>query len=109
MINSGIGGYEPLAMEFMKSGFTMSCLERQGDVAIYEQRGALPSEVWWEVVVVKRMEAATVRIGGVEVKYSAREVYPGTSQWGQMAWTYHTLEQAREKFKKILQRLSENK
>jgi len=107
MKNSGIGGYKPLAMEFTKYGFRMSCLVREGDVAIYEQRGAAEAGVWYEVVVVRRMEAITFTLGGVQVRHEAQEVYPGSSQWGQMGWTYRTLPEAETRFKQIKQRRTE--
>jgi hypothetical protein len=74
--------YRPIPETFVHGGFTLTKLKRDGDVALYEQRAPSGSKRY-ETVVIRRREASEVF--GKPV--SAREAYPGSSDWGSCGWT----------------------
>ena len=50
--------FKPLDLEFRGRGqqkcFWFKCLNRVGDVALYEKRDTEDGGVWWEVIVVQK-------------------------------------------------------
>jgi hypothetical protein len=70
--------YEPLATAFTLGGFDYRQIAREGDWAIYEQRWRDSKNGCYEVIRIRREEAATLPSGR---SYPAREVYPPSEAW----------------------------
>jgi hypothetical protein len=95
---------ETLATEFRKYGYTYRQTERQGDVAVYEQRDEDTDEfVAYEVFIVQKHEAREV----FGKNYGAKELPPGSEMWGKEAYTVRTPEQVRLKAALLQGRLEE--
>jgi hypothetical protein len=88
-----------LEKTFTKKGFKYTQIKREGNFAIYQQDSLTEGAVTpsFEVVEIKSHDG--YEIGGQKI--AASEVYPSTSQWGNIGWTFRTIEDARAKFKKI--------
>lgn len=88
---------------FVKKGFKYTLVERKGDVAIYKQENAKikAPRANYEVVQIKSHNG--YEIGGSKI--AAAEVYPGSTQWGLLGWTYQDLPAAKKRFKKLVQGL----
>jgi len=93
-----------LEKEFTKKGFKYTLVTRKGDVAIYEQVNAKlkDSKSNYEVVQIKSHNG--YEIGGSKIV--AAEVYPGSSQWGLLGWTYQDLPAAEKRFKRLIRGLN---
>jgi hypothetical protein len=83
---------------YNKDGFNHELLEREGNVAIYEQRKSTHSSGYYEVVVIRKRKADNDFAG----TKAGDEYLPCTNEWGIYGWTYLTLEKAREKMSKII-------
>jgi hypothetical protein len=92
-----------LEKQFVKKGFKFTQVTRKGDVAIYKQENAKLKnpKANYEVVIIKSHNG--YEIGGSKIV--AAEVYPGSTQWGLLGWTYSDLPEAEERFKKIIKEL----
>lgn len=89
-----------LEKEFTKKGFKFTQVTRKGDVAIYKQvnEKLKNSKANYEVVQIKSHNG--YEIGGSKI--AAAEVYPGSTQWGLLGWTYQDLPTAEKRFKKLI-------
>lgn len=85
---------------FTKKGFKYSQINRKGDIAIYKQENPKIKnpKANYEVVQIKSHNG--YEIGGQKI--SAAEVYPGSSQWGLLGWTYSDLKLAENRFNKLV-------
>jgi len=88
-----------LEKKFSKKGFLYTQLQRVGMKAIYSQvrEDTETTTTWYEVVVIKSHD-------GYEIagnKIPPGEVYPSSTQWGVLGWTYGDLQSAEKKFKKL--------
>lgn len=83
---------QPLVTEFEDRTFRYAQLERHGNVAIFTQTHKLGGGVRYEVVRIRIAPEHTWPNGTTSPE---REVYPGSSSWGQLAWTTHHLKEAR--------------
>ena len=89
-----------LPLEINKKGFVYTQLKRVKDTAIYKQKSldiAVKSE-WFEVIKIKCHNGMT--LGGNYIPPS--EMYPSSTQWGVLGFTYQTQKEAETKFKEIL-------
>lgn len=89
-----------LEVSFNKKGFKYTQVVRKGSHAIYEQENANiknPSKRY-EVVEIKAHNG--YEIGGSKI--AAAEVYPGSTQWGILGWTYLDLDSAKKRFNKLV-------
>ena len=89
-----------LETKFNKKGFNYKQVIRKEEFAIYEQTNAKiknPSKSY-EVVQIKSHNG--YEIGGQKI--AAAEVYPGSTQWGLLGWTYIDLESAEKRFNKLV-------
>jgi hypothetical protein len=93
-----------LETEFTKKGFKYTQITRKGNAAIYKQESVSVDEpkANYEVVQIKSHNG--YEIGGSKI--AAAEVYPGSTQWGLLGWTYQDLPTAEKRFKKITRGLS---
>jgi hypothetical protein len=93
-----------LEKEFTKKGFKFSQVTRKGNAAIYKQESVSinnPKPVY-EVIQIKSHNG--YEIGGSKI--AAAEVYPGSTQWGLLGWTYQDFPAAEKRFKKLIRGLS---
>lgn len=74
-----------LPKEFTKTGFSYKQLRREGNVALYEQRG-LSGGIGYEVILISSHKGYSVGEGGSYIEPA--ETYPSSSLWGQKGWTY---------------------
>jgi hypothetical protein len=74
-------------------------VERQGDVAIYQQIHKASGNVRYEVIRIKIQREHTWPTG---VTTPEKEAYPGSGSWGQLGWTFFTLADARQKMAELL-------
>lgn len=89
-----------LPLEISKKGFVYTQVKRIKDVAIYKQKNVddyLKGE-WFEVIKIKSHDGMT--LGGNYIPPS--EMYPSSTQWGVLGFTYQNLKEAEDKFKIIL-------
>lgn len=98
--------FKPLDLEFRGKGqqkcFWFKCLNRVGDVALYEKRDTEDGGVWWEVIVVQKRVGGTYMMGGCPVTFESKERYPSDEQFGVEGWCYSKLEEAEKKFASML-------
>jgi hypothetical protein len=93
-----------LAEKFVKKGFKHHLIKREGDVALYKRHLAESSKhVHYEVVIISSHNG--IEIDGNYIEPG--ELYPSTSQWGNMGWTCSTLDQAEVRFKKTLKQVAQ--
>jgi hypothetical protein len=84
---------QPIDTSFADRRYTYTQLERQGDIAIYEQRHKEnPTVVRYEVVRI-RVRPAGVLPDGRPVP--ERESYPSSSEWGRYGFTCMDVPEAR--------------
>ena len=84
---------QPLPTQFTKFGFTYAQVQRTTETAIYSQsrHGRIQA---FEVVRIRKLPANTFPNG---ITSPAREAFPGNESWGTDAFTYLTLDCARER------------
>lgn len=100
------GGFEEntafrkLPEKIRKNGFDYQLIRRIDDVAVYSQsdEGKL---VAYEVFEIRKAEAGEFMGKTVE----AREKMPSNEEWGNNAFTVHTLDRAFQYVKEILKRI----
>lgn len=85
-----------LEKTFTKKGFTYTQHKRVGMRAIYVQRRveADAQQEWYEVIVIKSHNG--YEIAGNNIP--ASEIYPSSTQWGSLGWTFSSLQDAEKKF-----------
>lgn len=85
----------PLKTELKSGGFLFRQIERNGDVAIFEQTKE-PGIRAFEVVRIRTAppHPKDPRLDGAD----RVESYPSSEHWGRYGWTYTTEEDARKKF-----------
>jgi len=89
-----------LEKEFVKKGFKYTLVTRKGDIAIYKQVNAKLKDPKSNYEVVQIKSHNGYEIGGSKI--AAAEVYPGSTQWGLLGWTYQDLPAAEMRFKKLI-------
>ena len=92
----------PLADFYKKNGYYYKLEKRVGDVAIFEQYsdGKLIAYEVFEVHKQKATDWGTVH-------YEAKERVPSSEEWGNNAFTVHTLQRAEMHMEQILKAISE--
>lgn len=88
-----------LEKTFAKKRFIYTQYKRVGNKAIYTQKrdDKECKQVRYEVIIIKSHD-------GYEIagnKIPAGEVYPSSTQWGTLGWTFLDLPDAENKFKKL--------
>lgn len=89
-----------LEKEFIKKGFKYTQIKRRGSVAIFKQENIKVKKplARYEVVQIKSHKGYV--IGGSKI--AAAEVYPGSTQWGLLGWTYIHLTSAEKRYKQLI-------
>lgn len=85
----------PLPEQYRKNSYDFKLVERNGDVAIYEQREPLDNRfLCYEVFIVQKQKASVLPNG---MQIHEKEVSPSASQWGTLGYSCWTLDAAKEK------------
>jgi len=90
--------YKVIPPLFKKKGFTYKQVKREGNRAIFSQTREGSSVSNFEVVKLGRHNGYVM--GGVRIEPA--ETYPGSSLWGISGWTCTSLEDAENKFNKLV-------
>ena len=88
----------PLAFPFERGGFRHELEHREGEVCLVRRTNLSTASVHWEVVQVQLRGAEVSQRG---VVYPAREVYPGTEEWGEHGWTFTEASVARARMASV--------
>jgi len=86
-----------LEKSFERKKFQYDQIYRKGNLAIYKQKNIEYGSLTYEAIVIKSHNGYEI-MGN---KIPPSEVYPCDSQWGDLAWTYQTLEEAQNKIKQL--------
>ena len=90
-----------LPLNLLKNGFNYTQVQRGLRSCIYRQE-LLPNLAYYEVFLIK-IKSEEVILG----KWiPEREVFPGNEAFGYWAWSYRTLESAKDKFNKLERNMS---
>jgi hypothetical protein len=81
----------PLPTQFDDSRFRYTQVERDGDLAIFTQEHKASGIVRYEVVLIRVQQAHTWPTG---VTTPEKEAYPGSTSWGRLGHTCHSLPEA---------------
>lgn len=91
---------KPLETRFRLKGWDYEQVARSTEHGMFRKRkNDWADDKWsYEVVKIQKQKAGVSVIGGVEVKFEAKEALPGDSTWGMAGWTYPDRKAARAKF-----------
>jgi hypothetical protein len=88
--------------KFSKKGFKHVLIKREESVALYKRKSEESGHNWhYEVVIIAVHDGTYINGNLIE----AGEIYPSTSQWGMMGWTYNDINMAEKKFSKVLKKV----
>ena len=95
--------------KFTKKGYKHILVKREENVAIFKRHSVSSSKKYhYEVVIISSHNGITINGNYIE----PGELYPSSSQWGDVGWTCLDLEAAERRFeyaKKQVQQSKENK
>jgi hypothetical protein len=91
-------GYLQIPTKFNAYGYRYELVKRVKNVAIYKQTKKGINQEWFEVVLISKHDG--YEIAGNRVEPS--EVYPSAEQWGEVAFTCHSLARAEIRMKQLL-------
>ena len=93
--------YEIMPSEFMgrgsQRGWSFKLLSREGSVAMYEKESE--GVLCYEVIRIKVSKGGVSVMGGVEVEFKAKEVYPSDELFGVMGYCYADRSMAEARYK----------
>lgn len=93
---------QPLPLSFEEGRFTLTQIERTGQLAIYSKANKDTGAVSFEIVKIRSRPAGSHTFpDGREVYAPARERYPSSEEWGNFGWTESTLERAKNRLMKL--------
>lgn len=82
-----------IAQQFQDQTFTYTQLDRQGMIAVYEQRHKVSHTCRYEVVRLHIQAEHTWPNGTTTPE---KEAYPPSSAWGREGWTFYKLADAQD-------------
>jgi len=88
-VNGGIFHYDQLIRDENKAVYKVSH-------QIDETSPINP--ISYEVIKVIKQKEMDVVLGGVSIHYEAKEAYPSKEQWGKIAWSYSTEQEAMNRY-----------
>lgn len=92
--------------KFIKKGFKHSLIKREENVAIFKRHSSESNKKFhYEVVIISSHNGITINGNYIE----PGELYPSSSQWGEMGWTCQTMEQAEKRFKQAKKQAAQTK
>ena len=83
-------------------GYTYHLKQRNELIALYSMLKTGASDVYEVIKVRKRKK--DVHIDGRLVAAEGDEYYPSSADWGLYGWSYSSLEDAEDKFNKLMER-----
>lgn len=86
-----------LALEFDRNGWHHKSLLRLDDVAIYERWKDTSANHHFEVIIIKACKERESK----GIVFKAQELYPSDNQFGDMGWTFPTLEKAQARYDEL--------
>jgi len=89
----------PLAPQFRARGFNWRIVQREGDIAIVEQNKEGWTNPVLNVVIVQKVKGGPMPRGRTS---EDREALPGWEDWGDLAWTCHSREDAKARFNALV-------
>jgi hypothetical protein len=105
--------------EYQKNGFYYQLVERRGDWVIFKQCAQIPTPdpnkaMAWEVFKIHVSKEAEMMVKNKEgeqvlVKFEPKECGPSNEQFGNGAYSCHSLARAYEKLEECIQNEAENK
>lgn len=96
----------PLKTNYRKNSYDFNLIEREGDVAIYEQiEPESGKKIGYEVFEVLKNKARTIAGRDIE----ATESCPNNEQWGKFGYTVYDFLDAKEKQGILSTRIKERK
>ena len=97
---------ERLSPEFIgrgsQKGFSFSLIKRNFNICVYKKSDSESDKFWFEVIVVRVQKENTFKIGGVYVKFSAKELYPNDELFGLYGWCFSDEDSALTKFNQLV-------
>lgn len=97
--------YEVLPQEFMgrgsQFGWVFKQLKRIGDIALYSKTDNDGNQ-YYEVVVIGFSKGGSTTIGGVNIVFNPKELYPSNEQFGVNGWCFSSQRNAESRFEQIL-------
>jgi len=95
---------KPLPESFTLGEFTLTLVARSSTAAIYKQSAPFLKSPRFEVIQIKFSKEHTRTFpDGRYVTYEASERYPSNDDWGKIAWSYSTIQDAQERFSLVSQ------
>ncbi|MDA1278098.1 MAG: hypothetical protein O2960_29225 [Verrucomicrobia bacterium] len=94
-----------LQTRFTHDGFDFRQLSREGTIALFEKSKPSHSRESFEVVIVQTRPAENV----LGREYPVRESLPPAGAWGTSGWTYTELEDAKTKFRALIESSQEGR
>ena len=97
--------YRKLPDTYRKNGYTFNLLTREGLIATYSQHVEDGTIVGYESFIIQQLAATELFLNAIE----AREAIPSTENWGSLAFTARTEEQAISHRKQLAAHLESQK
>jgi hypothetical protein len=93
-----IEGVKTLATSFKRDGgFQFDQVQRDGMLAIYKKKKPHHSRWSFETIIIQQHNGFVLAGNQIE----PAETYPSSATWGQLGWTFTTLDGAQSKFTKL--------
>lgn len=107
IIISNSGDLEVLPQEFNgrggQKGFLFSLIKRNVNICLYRKSDSESDKCWFEVIIVRIQKENIFKIGGVDVKFNAKELYPNDELFGLYGWCFSDVDSALNKFDELVQ------
>lgn len=81
-----------------QKGFKFKQISRNGNVALYKKTDSETERSWWEVIRIGETKHKVVNIGGIDVEFKPKEVYPSDEGFGSSGWCYDNYPTAEVKY-----------
>lgn len=91
-----------LPLEIKKNGFMYKQIKRTENAAFYSQNienDEIP--VAYEVFQIRQQKESVSNMGGVEIVFKAKELFPSDEQFGLTAWSFLDKTRAEARFEGI--------
>lgn len=86
-----------MTFPFTRDRYRHALLERAGAVCLVERTNQLTGSVHWELVALQWEPAKVIR----GRPYAAHDRYPSPNEWGEAAWTFTDLAEARRRYRNL--------
>lgn len=81
-----------------QKGFKFKQIARNGNVALYQKTDSETERSWWEVIRIGERKHKVVNIGGIDVEFNPKEVYPSDEGFGGSGWCFNDYPTAEVKY-----------